>query len=223
MPTENYALYLLVAVGYIASPGPAVFFAINGGATIGIGNTAVVLFGNTIGLGALALISALGVGAVILNSDGLTSAIKIAGALWLIYMGAKMILAKPSNPPTVNTVTRAKPGWDNKLVGFCEGFLLAITNPKPIIFFVSIYPQFVAPNTSAIQQLTALGVTFMCLSFVVLNGYSIFSKLTIGRIANPRTARIINWIFGITFVALAFFLIRQIPVVDRIAGYTARP
>ncbi len=94
---DNYALYLLVATGYIASPGPAVFIALNGGAAHGVKNTAAVLLGNTFGLGILALVSALGLGAVMLASDTLTRMVKTAGALWLAYLGIKMIVAIFSN------------------------------------------------------------------------------------------------------------------------------
>ena len=91
MSVDNYFLYILIAVGYISSPGPAVFVAINSGVAIGVKRTSVLLAGNTIGLGVLAFISALGVGSFILNSAKLTVALKILGALWLAYLGIKMM------------------------------------------------------------------------------------------------------------------------------------
>lgn len=206
MDLNNYLLYLLVSVGYIASPGPAVFLAINGGATIGVKRTAALLAGNTIGLGLMALIAALGVGTLILNSVGLTAIVKIIGALWLAHLGIKM-LRTPTSPEHPRQKTYATA---NYLYQFRDGLVLALTNPKVILFFISIYPQFIVINDFETHQFLLLGLTFMLLSFGILNVYSLLSKLAIGQFLNTKNKkkmRVFNYFFGCIFLLLALFFL----------------
>jgi len=178
MPIDHYLLYVLIAVGYIASPGPAVVVAINGGVAVGVKRTAMLLAGNTVGLGMLAFISALGVGALILNSAKLTAAVKISGALWLAYLGVKTMRAPAAlNPGLHRERLRTIYAGAGAPAQFRDGLVLALTNPKPIVFFVSIYPQFIAADALAARQFILLGATFMLLSFGILNAYSALSAV----------------------------------------------
>ena len=208
MDIDSYVAYTVIAVGYIASPGPAVFLAINGGASIGIKNTALILFGNTIGIGVIAFISALGLGELILNSSLLTAIVKTAGACWLVYMGIKMMKSDFSDQSETLSVCPSKK--KNVFALFYDGLMLALTNPKPIIFFVSIYPQFVITNGQEYQQLFFLGGMFMALSFVLLNCYSFISNITVGKVLSRNRARLFNFSFGSLFILLALFLITEL-------------
>lgn len=209
MSVDNYILYLLIATGYIASPGPAVFIAINNGATIGLRKTALTLLGNTIGLGCIALISSIGIGALIISSAILTNLIKIVGAVWLVYIGSKMMLSdtKLVRNSDFSNYNKQEVGSFSR---FKDGLILALTNPKPIIFFISIYPQFIIANGNEQPQFFILGITFMILSFTLLNIYALLSKLTIGKVLNPKRMRFFNIIFGLTFFLLALFLLYPI-------------
>lgn len=208
MDINNYLLYLLVSVGYIASPGPAVFIAINGGATVGVKRTVALLAGNTVGLGLISFISALGVGAFILSSVGLTAVVKTLGAFWLAHLGIKMMRAQ--DPPKLTSAENrlqkiyATANWFYK---FRDGLVLALTNPKPIVFFVSIYPQFIVVNGFETHQFLLLGLTFMLLSFGILNFYSLLSDIVIVQFLNAKKISIFNYFFGFTFLLLALFLL----------------
>ena len=87
MSVEGCFLDRLISVDCIASPGPAVFVAINGGFAIGAKRTLALLAGNAAGLGVLVFVSVLSIGAVVLNLATLTAAMPISGALWLSYPG----------------------------------------------------------------------------------------------------------------------------------------
>lgn len=209
MEINGYIAYVLIATGYIASPGPAVFLAINGGASLGVKTTALILLGNTIGLGVLAFLSALGLGALILNSATLTVTVKIAGACWLAYLGIKMMKSDFTKQPTPGPTEIT--GQRRLLARFNDGLMLALTNPKPIIFFVSIYPQFVATDEPVFRQFLLLGATFMMLSFVLLNFYALISNNTVGKVLNRNRAIAFNVSFGLLFIILAVLLI--IPII----------
>jgi len=210
MSIDNYLLYVLIAVGYIASPGPAVLVAINGGVAVGMKRTAALLAGNTVGLGILAFISALGVGVLILNSAKLTVAVKILGALWLVYLGIKTIRSPVApNPELEQNRLRKIYAGAGGLAAFRDGLILALTNPKPIVFFVSIYPQFIVADEFIARQFLLLGATFMLLSFGILNLYSALSAVIAGRFLDANKIRLVNYLFGGTFLALALFLLAE--------------
>jgi len=207
MSFSNFILFITIAVAYIASPGPAVFIAINYALNCGIKKTAILLLGNSLGLGILAFISAIGIGAIIVASAFLTKLLQIIGALVLIYMGVKMIL-KAYHLKTINI--EVKSCSKDYFSYFKEGLLLALTNPKPIIFFTSIYPQFIdfsANISNLIFQFFILGITFMALSFLILNLYALISKYILGNFLTKDFLKIFNYISGILLIFIAILLI----------------
>lgn len=205
MDNQSYFLFLSIAIAYIASPGPAVFLAINYGAIHGLKKTIFTLLGNTTGLGILAFISAIGIGAIIVNSIYITNFIKILGAMMLLYIGIKMIISsRKAKVLEVKTFDNRK----KTMVGFYkEGLLLSLSNPKPIIFFASIYPQFINFNNEATRQFFLLGVTFMVISLLCLVLYALVSKYTIGKVLDERKVRLFNLGSGVVFIFMAFLLI----------------
>lgn len=97
---------------------------------------------------------------------------------------------------------------------FYSGLVLALTNPKPIVFFGFIYPQFIVPNSTKNIQLLLLAISFMLLSFIVLNVYSFVSNATLGKVLNEYRVRLFNLISGIVFIVLGVLLI--IPIIGSV-------
>lgn len=205
MSQNEYFIFLWVAFLYIASPGPAVFLAISYGTSYGVKKTALVLLGNSSGLGILSFLSAIGIGAVIISSPTIAQIIKILGAFVLVYIGLKMILSfTKSNLIKLKQVTNeTRTNWNL----YKEGLFLALSNPKPIIFFSSIYPQFVKHNGEQIRDLALLGVTFMVLSFLTLITYGIISKNTLGKFLSKEKAKWFILFSGIVFIIIAILLV----------------
>ena len=200
MNISDILLFLSIAIPYIASPGPAVFLTINYSLNYGIKNTLKLLLGNTTGLGILAFISAIGVGILIITSPILKTVMQTAGAIFLIYLGLKMI--KKSNIKIEFKKT-------NSTSFYKEGITLALTNPKPIIFFSSIYPQFVDISSNNIfLEFFILGVIFMLLSFSILSMYAYFSKKFLNLfIKEPHHIKLFNIFSGYIMIILGIILI----------------
>jgi len=203
MSLTNILLFLSIAIPYIASPGPAVFLTINYSLNYGVNNTIKLILGNTTGLGILALISAIGVGILIISSPFLKTFMQISGALFLIYLGFKMI--KKSNVKIKLNKINTTPSF------YKEGVILALTNPKPIIFFSSIYPQFVNISSDKIfTEFFILGIIFMLSSFSILSIYAYFAKKFLNIfITEPYHIKIFNTISGIVIIILGIILILQ--------------
>lgn len=165
-------LYTTVAFFYVISPGPAIFLAISNSLSHGIKTVVYSSLGNICGLFLLSAVSMMGLGALLLTSATLFLMVKIIGALYLLYLGYKQIKqAKKLHIEKSNSRVKPSLGY------FREGFFLASTNPKPILFFTALFPQFLQLDGNITLQFFSMTFIFMALSFISLLSYAvIFSR-----------------------------------------------
>lgn len=159
IPLENFAAFVVAAVVIIVIPGPSVLFTI--GRSIALGRRAGVLsvVGNALGTVPAALAVAFGVGAVVASSVVAFTVIKIVGAIYLVWLGIQAIRHRHAQTRPADHA----PASARKLVR--QGFLVGLTNPKTLAFFVAVLPQFVDPAAGAVwAQLLLLGLTFPALA-----------------------------------------------------------
>lgn len=149
------------------TPGPAVLTVISQsirhGAKPGIRGALGILAGNAFYF----FISAIGLGAVLVASEFLFSAVKYAGAGYLIFLGGKMIVGSFSHRQENSVATVEARG--NEL--FLQGLTTQLANPKAIIFFTALLPQFVDPLGNMALQCCVLGVVSIAVEFPVLLFY----------------------------------------------------
>ncbi|WP_298040393.1 LysE family translocator [uncultured Microbacterium sp.] len=160
-PFENLLAFAIASVVIIVIPGPSVLFVI--GRSIALGRRAGVLsvVGNALGTVPAVVAVAFGVGAIVASSVAAFTVIKIAGAIYLVYLGVQAIRHRHAHVPG----TDSAPASARKLLA--EGFIVGMTNPKTIAFFVAVLPQFVAPSAGNVwAQLLLLGLTFQLLALV---------------------------------------------------------
>lgn len=158
IPMENLVAFMIAAVVMIAIPGPAVLFVT--GRSISLGRRAGVLsvVGNALGVVPAVFAVAFGVGAVVASSVVAFTVIKLVGAMYLVFLGVQAIRHRHTH---VEGTARA-PSSVRKLL--LQGFVVGVTNPKTIAFFVAVLPQFVNPAAGAVwAQLLVLGFIFMLL------------------------------------------------------------
>jgi threonine/homoserine/homoserine lactone efflux protein len=162
VPATNLLAFAFAAFLLIAVPGPSVLFVI--GRTLALGRKGGLLsvLGNALGELVQVATVALGVGVVLAQSVLLFSVVKFAGAAYLVYLGIQAIrhrgggsaAADPSRPASTFRVLR-------------EGFIVGATNPKSIVFFVAVLPQFVDYGSGAIPlQLGTLGALFLLIALI---------------------------------------------------------
>lgn len=193
MNIDTLLLYTVVSFFYIISPGPAVFLALTNGMGGDLKAVASSSLGNIAGLFLLSLISIVGLGALILTSATLFLLVKIIGAAYLIYLGVKQF--KTAKQANNNSQIMAESTKKSHLAYFLEGFFLAATNPKPILFFISIFPQFLNVEQSLIAQFFTLTGVFMFLSFSSLFAYGYLAK-SMKRLFTQKTG--VQWFHRIT-------------------------
>jgi homoserine/homoserine lactone efflux protein len=130
------------------TPGPAVLFvasvAMARGMRAGLAGALGILAGNTFYFA----LSATGIAAVILASSRLFTALKWAGAAYLLWIGVRMLASRPQTAAPV--LPQAVPR------SFARGFVVQAANPKALVFFVALLPQFIDPNAAVGFQVLVL-------------------------------------------------------------------
>lgn len=210
MSNQVLLLFAVVSFFYVISPGPAIFLAIVNGMS---GNLQAVIFsslGNILGLFCLSTLSMIGLGPIILASASLFFVIKISGAAYLIYLGFKQFkLSKDLKRPVISAqATQARPHQSY----FMEGFVLAVTNPKPILFFVAIFPQFLDVGVDLTMQFFTMTSIFMALSLLSLCSYGYAAKSAKKMFLSEKGMKWFHRITGGLFVGMGFSLLQLKPV-----------
>ncbi|KAF7771522.1 homoserine/homoserine lactone efflux protein [Pseudoalteromonas citrea] len=197
---DTYLLYIVVAIATISLPGPAVMLTINNAIQRGFWKAISGIFGVAIGIFCIALLSATGIGVILEQSRVAFTLVKFIGAAYLIYLGIKMLRAKPS----ANTLLNMRGTTYGKC--FFEGFLVSTSNPKAIIFFVSILPQFIASNESYIAQLITLALTFGVLVVLIHCVYTLLAVTAKSRFMSRGKSSWLNKVSGGVFVSFGIGL-----------------
>lgn len=156
----------------IVIPGPSVLFVIGRALAQGRRAALATVAGNTLGSCVLVVAVALGVGAVVERSVLVFTVLKLAGAGYLVYLGIRAVRQRGAHhgvetPPSSGAVDEpgAGPGPERGLGGLrrtlWEGFAVGVANPKTIVFFAAVLPQFVDRGQGyAALQMMLLGLVF---------------------------------------------------------------
>ena len=197
--------FLAAAILVSLAPGPDNLMVLSLG--MARGRKSGVAFGLGCALGCLnhTLLAALGVSAVIAASPAAFTALKVAGGLYLVWLGVQAIRhARPLGAPEVRAVSPDAPG---KL--FARGLLANAINPKVILFFLAFLPQFVeAARGRVAWQIAQLGVLFTIQAVVVFGAIGYFAGDIGERLARrPAAGAWLDRAAGGIFVALGLRLL----------------
>lgn len=152
--TPTLLAFIAAAFIMVVIPGPTVLFTIGRAIALGRFGGFLSIVGTAVGSIILVLAVALGVGTVIAQSVVLFTIVKVAGAGYLVFLGIQAIRHRKDAAAAVTGAVQRKSGW--RLL--FEGFVVGITNPKSIAFFLAILPQFVDLRAGSVPlQLFVLG------------------------------------------------------------------
>ncbi|WP_314216481.1 LysE family translocator [Pseudarthrobacter equi] len=162
VPAPSLLAFALASVVLIAVPGPSVLFVIGRSLALGWRGGVLTVLGNACGQLLQVAAVALGVGVLVAQSVLLFSAVKFSGAAYLIYLGVQAIRHRKAPAGSEGRPTATRP---RRLVA--EGAVVGATNPKSVVFFVAVLPQFVDyPSGSIPLQLGILGAVFLVIAVV---------------------------------------------------------
>jgi homoserine/homoserine lactone efflux protein len=205
MPLSTWLLFCGVALLATFAPGPGVLLAISSSVAVGARKTMFSSLGNAAGLFIVSGAATAGMGALLAVSASAFLAVKVVGAAYLVYLGIKQWRSAPLRLDA-HAGSAQPPHTAGKL--FLQGLGVAVTNPKAILFFTALFPQFLTPGESLVLQTVLLTATFTALALVSHAFYVGLFRSLRRFLTEARHLRLFNRISGGLFVLLGLSLLR---------------
>jgi homoserine/homoserine lactone efflux protein len=149
------------------------------------------------------LIVALGVGVLVASSPLAFNVIRYAGAAYLVYLGIRQFLSKPTVAQEQAAALRNEPAWSI----FRRGFWVNLLNPKAIVFFLAFTPQFIRPDLPLFTQYAVLTATIVVIDILVMWFFFAAAARSFQRFTNTEQGQmVLSRVFGVLFVGVGILL-----------------
>ena len=180
MPLELWLTFVAASTALLMIPGPTVLlvlsYALSKGRSVAVASAAGVALGDLIAMTA----SLVGLGALVLASATAFTVLKWAGAIYLVWLGIKLLRSAPSGG--LQAMTHLRDVTARSVFGHAAA--VTALNPKSIAFFIAFVPQFVRPDAALVPQFAILIATFVGLAAINALAYALLAdrlRRTIGR------------------------------------------
>jgi threonine/homoserine/homoserine lactone efflux protein len=204
---ETYWLYVLTEAALSLSPGPAVMLVIAYGLTQGARRSIYAALGILAANAIYFALSATALGALLASSREFFTAVKWIGAAYLVYVGFSALLGRPS-PITVSSATDRP---RSRRAIFFSGLTLQLANPKTLIFFAAILPQFVDTRLPIGPQMAWLAAGSIVPELFILAGYGFLASRAARVATDARYARVTDRIAGLLVLGTAALVVSVAP------------
>jgi threonine/homoserine/homoserine lactone efflux protein len=195
MSLHLYMAFVLTSAIVICSPGPTVLMVI----ADALAHHARHAWSTVLGVGAGDLvamsISLAGAGAVLRTSATAFTVMKVIGGLYLIYLGARSIYATRNRNVALEDLGEAMAERSAR-ARFTTAFMVTVTNPKLILFFVAFVPQFISTSQSFAQQGVIYIATFDVMAMVNASLYAYMARSVGKKLTSSENQRRIAWVSG---------------------------
>ena len=202
MAWEVWLTFVGAAIAIAVSPGAGAIQSMATGLTHGVRRGYWSILGLEIGLMLQLALVAAGLGAVVTNSIVAFNVIRWIGVAYLVYLAVRQW--RSATVDLREQVGKAMDGGRLSLVG--RGFLVNATNPKGLVFFLAVLPQFVVPTAPLMPQYLAIGATMVGVDLVVMGLYTALSVRLLKWMHTPRKQTVVNRVFSGLFAAAAVVL-----------------
>jgi homoserine/homoserine lactone efflux protein len=208
MPFSTWIAFVIAGVLIAISPGSGAVLSMSHGLAYGLKKASATVLGLQLGLILVLVIAGAGVGSLVLASDSVFTAVKIAGALYLIWLGIGQWRAKAHATDVSAANLAPHPTFGRRVL---TGFLTNATNPKGIIFMVAVLPQFISKEGSMLVQLAILGVTMVTIDTSVMHGYALLASSMQRFFRDEHAVKMQNRFFGAVLMAMGclLFLVKR--------------
>jgi threonine/homoserine/homoserine lactone efflux protein len=202
VPANHVLAFVAVVTVLVAIPGPSVLFTVSRALTVGRRAALLTVIGNEAGLCVQVVAVAFGVGAVVQRSAQVITVIKLAGAVYLAFLGVQAIRHRGSMAEALAArVTPVRP-----LRAVRDGFVVGVANPKTIVFFVAGLPEFIttAPGHLPVPaQMLILGAMFPVIALVLDSAWAaIAGTARQWLVGSPRRLALIGGAGGLVMIGL---------------------
>jgi threonine/homoserine/homoserine lactone efflux protein len=202
----NMAAFLGVSILVIVTPGQDTALTIRNTLVGGRGPGIVTAAGVASGQFIWTVATSAGLAALIVASEPVFTAVKLAGAAYLIFLGAQALYAalRPRGGDSNANVVLAH-GLD-RIAAYRQGVLSNLGNPKMAVFFSSLLPQFIAPGHASFATLLMLGIVFNAMTLTWLTGYALVVARVGDVLRRDRVRRSMEAVTGLALVGLGLRL-----------------
>ena len=198
---DPFIAFLGVAAVVIMTPGQDTALTIRntllGGRMAGFATAGGVAMGQA----TWTLAASLGLTAILVASESVFAVIRLVGAAYLVYLGAQSIWLALLPRPAGATAHGTRPGALAPQRAFRQGAFSNLGNPKMVIFFSSLLPQFVTPGSPTFASMLSLGLVFVTMTLVWLSAYAVVVARAGHILGRPRIRRAFDAIMGTILVA----------------------
>ena len=202
----QFSLWLALAgAGVLISftPGAGAINTMSNSLNAGFRRSIWGILGQQAALVVHVVVVALGVGVLVASSPVAFNVIRYSGAAYLIYLGIRQFLSKPSVQEEQTAVLRNEPSWSI----FRRGFWVNLLNPKAIVFFLAFTPQFIRPDQPLFTQYAVLTATIVAIDILVMWFFFAAAARSFQRFTQtPRGQLVLSKVFGVLFVGVGILL-----------------
>jgi len=184
---ELWLAFVGASAVLLVLPGPTILTVISYSVAHGRRANAALVAAVALGDSTALVLSLVGLGALLATSALWFTVVKLAGGLYLLYLGIKLLRAGASSALPV-APEAAGSRW--KL--FANTYLVTALNPKGIVFFVAFLPQFISPRGDVTAQLWVLAITFVVLAMLNATLYAVFAASARRLLASATAQRRFN-------------------------------
>lgn len=199
----HFAAFAALVFVMVIVPGPSVLFTISRALTVGRRDALLTVAGNAAGVYTQVVAVAFGLGAVVRTSATVFTAIKLAGAVYLVYLGVQAFRHRKRLADAFSAAVRTTPG--RTLTVLRDGFVVGFANPKSIVFLAAILPQFVDadPGHGIPAQMLVLGTSLPLIALVCDSGWALVAGAARAWFAkSPRRLELIGGTGGLVMIGL---------------------
>jgi threonine/homoserine/homoserine lactone efflux protein len=198
MSLDLYAAYVVACILIVIIPGPTVTLIIANGLRHGRRAGLLNVAGTQLGLALMITIVGLGLSTVVETMGHWFDWIRLAGAVYLVWLGWRLFRGGSAVGAT-EVPRRPRGGF------FVQGFLVAISNPKTLVFFGAFFPQFIDPAGNYALQIVIMGLTAMACAAISDTTYAVASAKA-GRAFTAKRVRVLSKISGSVLIGGGLWL-----------------
>lgn len=165
MGTEIWLLYVSTVFILMSSPGPSQLLMLSNSVSNGFQRSLFTAAGDLSANFLQMIVASIGLVSIVQQSSDFFIVVKWAGVAYLSYLGLRLIFSKSGSHVGVANQRRSKKSL------FWQGFITSAANPKAVIFFAALFPQFINPSEPLLHQFAILSATYLIMDAVFLFSY----------------------------------------------------
>ncbi|EGU42554.1 LysE family translocator [Vibrio splendidus] len=207
MSFDTWIYYLLAVLILTASPGPSSLLCMTKGVQSGFKLSIFTALGSLTAISGILTLSFTGLGVIIGSSEVVFNVIKWTGAAYLIFLGWKSLRSSQQDYDQLpGQESDSKAVRESILSHYVSGFIVGASNPKAILFFTALFPQFIDPSLALLPQFAVFASTFAVMELSWLLVYAYLGAKSSNWLFAKGRAKVFNRVTGGVFIGAGALL-----------------